>query len=188
MDFILYKVNEVLENVFYQIPKELFTNPAYNNLDSNSILLYGLLLDRLSVSMKNKWIDKEGNIYLIYSRKEAQKMLKLSDKPVSKAFKKLEEAKLIYEIRSGFKKHNIIYVGKIVHQSVEKTMNRIMSDSRYGENTIHESEIVRRSNNKYNKNNYSKKRFPEKSGWNYEQRKYTAEELESLYCNIPKGE
>lgn len=40
MDFIPYKVNEVLENVFYQIPKELFTNPAYNNLDSNSILLY----------------------------------------------------------------------------------------------------------------------------------------------------
>ena len=74
MDFIPYKVNEVLENVFYQIPKELFTNPAYNNLDSNSILLYGLLLDRLSVSMKNKWIDKDGNIYLIYSRKEAQKM------------------------------------------------------------------------------------------------------------------
>ena len=73
MDFIPYKVNEVLENVFYQIPKELFTNPIYNSIDSTSILLYGLLLDRLSVSMKNKWIDKDGNIYIIYSRKEAQK-------------------------------------------------------------------------------------------------------------------
>ena len=96
MNFIPYKVNEALENVFYQIPKELLVNPIFNNLDSNSILLYGLLLDRLSVSMKNKWIDKDGNIYLIYSRKEAQKMLKLSDKPITKAFKKLEEAKLIY--------------------------------------------------------------------------------------------
>lgn len=65
MDFIPYKVNEVLENVFYQILKELFTNPVYNSLDFNSILLYGLLLDRLSVSMKNKWIDKDGNIYII---------------------------------------------------------------------------------------------------------------------------
>ena len=147
MDFMPYKVNEVLENVFYQIQKELLVNPIYKNLDSNSILLYGLLLDRLSVSMKNKWVDKDGNIYLIYSRKEAQQKLKLSDKPVSKAFKKLEEAKLIYEIRSGFKKHNIIYVGKIVHQSIEKTMNRIMSDSRNGENTILESENVRCSNN-----------------------------------------
>ena len=52
MNFIPYKVNEVLENVFYQIPKELLVNPIYKNLDSNSILLYGLLLDRLSVSMK----------------------------------------------------------------------------------------------------------------------------------------
>ena len=96
MNFIPYKVNEALENVFYQIPKELLVNPIYNDLDSNSILLYGLLLDRLSVSMKNKWIDKDGNIYLIYSRKEAQKTLKLSDKPITKSFKKLEEAKLIY--------------------------------------------------------------------------------------------
>lgn len=104
MDFIPYKVNEVFENVFYQIPKELFLNPLYSNLSSDSKLLYGLLLDRLSVSMKNKWIDKYGNIYLIYSRKEAQKMLKLSDKPVTKAFKQLQEVKLIYEIRSGFRK------------------------------------------------------------------------------------
>ena len=183
MDFIPYKVNEVLENVFYQIPKELLVNPIYNNLNTNSILLYGLLLDRLSVSMKNKWIDKDGNIYIIYSRKEAQKRLRLSDKPVSKAFKILEQAKLIYEIRSGFKKHNIIYVGKIVHQSIEKTMNRIKSDSRNGENTIYETENVRCSNNKYNKNNYSKKSFAEKCGWNYEQREYTEEELEALYCN-----
>ena len=183
MNFIPYKVNEVLENVFYQIPKELLINPAYNNLDSNSILLYGLLLDRLSVSMKNKWIDKDGNVYLIYSRKEAQKMLKLSDKPITKAFRKLEETKLIYEIRSGFRKRNIIYVGKINHKSIDKTMNRTMSDSRVGESTINDSENVRRSNNKYNKNNYSKKSFPKKSESNYNQREYTAEQLESLYCN-----
>ena len=183
MNFIPYKVNEVLENVFYQIPKEFLINPIYNNLDSNSILLYGLLLDRLSVSMKNKWFDKEGNIYLMYSRKEAQKMLKLSDKPITKAFRKLEEAKLIYEIRSGYRKSNIIYVEKISHQSVKKTMNRTMSDSIIGESTINESENVRRSNNKYNKNNYSKKSLHEKSGWYYEQREYTEEELEALYCN-----
>ncbi len=183
MNFIPYKVNEVLDNVFYQIPKELLLNPIYSDLDSNSILLYGLLLDRLSVSMKNKWFDKEGNIYLIYSRKEAQKMLKLSDKPITRAFKKLEEAKLIYEIRSGYRKSNIIYVGKVNHQSIKKTMNRTMYDLRIGECTINESENVRRSNNKYNKNNYSKKSLYEKSKVHYEQREYTEEELEALYYN-----
>ncbi len=183
MDFIPYKVNEVLENVFYQIPKELFTNPLYINLNSDSILLYGLLLDRLSVSMKNKWIDKDGNIYLVYSRKEAQKMLKLSDKPITRAFRKLQDAKLIYEIRTGFKKNNIIYVGKINHQTIEKTMNRTMSDSRNGNYTIQESENVRCSNNKYNKNNYSNNISQQNFISNYEQRVYTAEELDRLYAN-----
>ena len=40
MDFIPYKVNEYLENTFYQVPKELFTNPYYKKLNSDSILLY----------------------------------------------------------------------------------------------------------------------------------------------------
>ena len=181
MDFIPYKVNEVFENVFYQIPKELFLNPLYSNLSSDSKLLYGLLLDRLSVSMKNKWIDKYGNIYLIYSRKEAQKMLKLSDKPVTKAFKQLQEVKLIYEIRSGFRKNNIIYVGKINHTSIENTMTRIMSDSRNGDFTSQESKNVRCSNNKYNKNNYSKKAPLSKTFCNIEKSTFTAEDLEKLY-------
>ena len=97
MDFIPYKINEYLENVFYQIPKELFVNPYYKNLNSDSKLLYSLLLDRLSVSMKNEWIDEERNIFLIFSRKEAEEKLNLSDKTVTKAFKQLRETKLIYE-------------------------------------------------------------------------------------------
>lgn len=68
------------------------------------------MLDRLSVSIKNKWIYKEGRVYLIYARKETQKMLKLSDKTTTKAFKNLEEAKLIYEIISDYRKGNNIYV------------------------------------------------------------------------------
>ena len=184
MDFIPYKINEALENVFIQIPVELFKNELYSNLNSDSILLYGLLLSRLSLSLQNEWADKDGNIYIIFSRKEAQKILKLSDKPITKAFRKLEEAKLIYEIRSGFKKNNIIYVGKINHISTEKTMNRIMSDSRNGENTIHESENVRRNynNNKYN--NYSNKHSSKNSFSNFEQRVYTPKDFEKLYANI----
>lgn len=115
MDFIPYKVNEYLENTFYQVPKELFTNPYYKELNSDSILLYALLLDRLSVSRKNEWIDKDGNVFLLFSRKEVEKKLKLSDKTVTKAFKLLAEHKLIYEKRLGFRKKNIIYVGKINH-------------------------------------------------------------------------
>ena len=67
MDFIPYKVNEYLENTFYQIPKELFINDNYKSLNSDSKLLYALLLDRLSVSRKHEWIDENNNVYLIFS-------------------------------------------------------------------------------------------------------------------------
>lgn len=183
MDFIPYKINECFENVFYQIPKELFINPYYKNLNSDSKLLYALLLDRLSVSMKNEWFDEDGNIFLIFSRKEAQEKLNLSDKTVTKAFKELNNVKLIYEKKLGFRKNNIIYVGKINHISTEKIMSRKNYDSRNVKSTIQESENLRCSNNKYNKNNYSKKSLHEKSGWHYEQREYTEEELEALYYN-----
>ena len=67
MYFIPYKVNEFLENSFYQVPKELFINQYYTNLSLASKVLYGLLLDRLSLSIKNKWTDKDGYIYIIYT-------------------------------------------------------------------------------------------------------------------------
>ena len=147
MDFIPYKANEYLENVFYQIPKELFVNAYYKDLSSDSKLLYGLLLDRLSISLKNEWIDEEGNIFLIFSRKEAGEKLNLSDKTVTKAFKQLTEAKLIYEKRQGFRKNNIIYVGKINHISNTKIMSRKIYESRNGKSTSQESENLRCNNN-----------------------------------------
>ena len=73
MDFIPYKSNEVLEHKYYQIPQELFVNEKYKNtLNSDSKILYAFLLDRLSLSQKNHWIDKDNKIYLI---KQLQKHL-----------------------------------------------------------------------------------------------------------------
>lgn len=184
MDFIPYKINEYLENVFYQIPKELFVNAYYKDLSSDSKLLYGLLLDRLSISMKNGWIDENGNIFLIFSRKETKERLNLSDKTVTKAFKQLADAKLIYEKRQGFRKNNIIYVGKINHISNTKIMSRKIYDSRNGKSTSQESENLRCNNNKYNKNNYSNTSGKKNSYSNYEQRSYLPEELDNLYCNV----
>ena len=184
MDFIPYKANEYLENVFYQVPKELFENPYYMDLSSDSKLLYALLLDRLSLSMKNNWVDEEGKIFLIFSRKEAQEKLNLSDKTVTKAFKQLTDCKLINEKRQGFKKNNIIYVGKINHISNSKIMNRKNYDSRNVKSPIQESENLRPNNNKYNKNYYSNIIHSKKNSSSFDQRIYPPGELSRLYCNI----
>ena len=98
MEFIAYKSNETYENKYFQIPQELFINKLYRDkLNSDSKLLYGFLLDRLTLSVKNHWYDENNNVYLIFTRKEVEEKLNLSDKTVTKAFNQLKEVNLIYE-------------------------------------------------------------------------------------------
>lgn len=120
MDFIPYKSNETLEHKYYQIPQELFVNEKYKNkLNSDSKILYAFLLDRLSLSPKNHWIDEDNNVYLIFTGEEVQEKLNLSDKTVTKSFKILMEVNLVQEKRQGLEKTNLIYVGKINHSDSE---------------------------------------------------------------------
>ena len=146
MDFIPYKSNETLEHKYYQIPQELFVNEKYKNkLNSDSKILYAFLLDRLSLSQKNHWIDEDNNVYLIFTREEVQEKLNLSDKTVTKSFKILMEVNLIQEKRQGLGKPNLIYVGKINHSDSEnlRFLNRKNYDSGIGESTALDSENLR---------------------------------------------
>lgn len=119
-EFIPYKDNEYLENSYYKIPQELFVSSLYKDkLNSDSKILYAFLLDRLSLSQENHWIDKERNIYLIFTREEVQEKLNLSDKTATKAFKQLNDVGLVQEKRQGLGKPNLIYVGKTQHKETE---------------------------------------------------------------------
>ena len=120
-----YKINEVLEHKYYQVPQELCENSLYKDkLNSDSKLLYALLLDRLTLSKKTGWYDNNGNIYIIFTRKEVQTKLGLSDKTVTKAFKQLSTANLIYEKNQRLGKPNLIYVGKIQHEEISTIIGK----------------------------------------------------------------
>lgn len=140
-----YKINETLNNKYYQIPQELFVNRLYKEkLNSDSKILYTFLLDRLSLSQKNHWFDKEGRVYLIFTREEVQNKLCLSEKTVTKAFKQLNDVNLIAEKRQGLGKPNLIYVGKIQHENIKNFVDmenlQVLNSKNYGsaevENTI----------------------------------------------------
>ena len=88
MKFKPYKDNEYLEKSYCKIPQELFVSSLYKDkLNSDSKILYAFLLDRLSLSQKNHWIDEDNNVYLIFTREEVQEKLNLSDKTVTKSFR-----------------------------------------------------------------------------------------------------
>lgn len=146
-----YKNNEILENSYYQIPQELFVNSLYKEkLNSDSKILYAFLLDRLSLSQRNHWLDEYGRVYLIFTREEVQNKLCLSEKTVTKAFKQLLEVNLILEKRQGLGKPNLICVGKIQHEEIiantEQESLQVLNSKNYGsvevKNTTLDTEIL----------------------------------------------
>ena len=160
----LYKIDETLQHSYYQMPQELFCNEKYKRLSIETKVIYSFLLNRMNLSRMNKWINDKGEIYLIYTRKEIQSKLNLSDKPVTRAFKELREAKLIKEEKQGFGKPNLIYIGKIEQEELQindidtenvLADNQIKEDYYIGENTIQETENLRanKKDNKKHKNN-----------------------------------
>ena len=168
----LYKINETLQHSYYQMPQELFCNEKYKKLSIEAKVIYAFLLNRMNLSRINKWINDSGEIYLIYTRKEIQNKLNLSDKPVTRAFKELREANLIKEEKQGFGKPNLIYIGKIEQEKlkinnidtdndyIEKddvlVDNQIKKDYYIEENTIHKTEYLRankKDNIKHKNNN-----------------------------------
>lgn len=135
-----YKINEVLNHKYYQIPQELFVNGKYRDkLNSDSKILYSFLLDRLTLSQLNNWIDELGRVYLIFTRQEVQEKLNLSEKTASKAFKQLIDVKLIGEKRQGLGRPNLIYVGKTIHGEIKKIPNQenlqLLTRKNYGSGT-----------------------------------------------------
>lgn len=158
MEFNSHKYNETYKYLYFQVPFELYFNPLYaDTLDLASKTLYALLLNRLTLSIKNNWYDEAGDVFLIFTRKEAGNLLRLSDKTVTKAFKQLIDAKLIKEKKQGANKPNYIYVGKMHSENNDNRWSSKKSVSRIGKTTTGDTEKVRpiNNNNKYNNKVYA---------------------------------
>ena len=108
-----YKENEILTEVFIQIPKALFENEKYCDLSATAILMYGLLKDRMLLSKKNKWVNDAGEIFFIFAQSELESKLNISHATCSKAMKELEQHELIERIRRGLGNPDYIFMGKI---------------------------------------------------------------------------
>ena len=111
MDELYYYGNEADQFTFYRMPKLLFTDSKYDDLSLESKVLYGMLLDRMSLSIKNGWLDQNGRVYIIYTIEQVMQTLKCGNKKAVAIFNELEKkANLIEKKRRGLGKPNIIYV------------------------------------------------------------------------------
>lgn len=98
---------------FYRIPKQLFTDQRFVSLSDSAKVLYGLMLDRLSLSQKNGWIDDQNRVYIIYAHEQIINQLHYSKNTVTKLLSEIDEKNgigLIERIRRGLGKPDIIFV------------------------------------------------------------------------------
>lgn len=105
---------------FYRIPKVLFTEERFRSVSAEAKVLYGLLLDRMSLSCKNGWLDKEGRVYIIFTIEEVMTALGCADQKAGKLLHELEsKCRLIERKRQGLGKPNLIYVKNFVDKDVD---------------------------------------------------------------------
>ena len=108
---------------FYRVPRLLIKDERFKGLSSDAKLLYGLMLDRMSLSMKNGWLDKENRAYIIYTVDAIMEDLGCAKATCVKIMKELDSEKgigLIEKKRRGLGKPDIIYVKNFATMSAEQ--------------------------------------------------------------------
>ena len=116
-------------HAFYRIPKLLFTNDYFENLSSDAKILYGLMLDRMSLSQKNKWLDPQNRAYIIYSQAEAMEMLRCKKNKAIGLFRELEEIGLVERKKQGQGNPDRLYLKDFVqNESAEQKFEKQTSE------------------------------------------------------------
>ena len=95
---------------YFRIPKALFQDCRFRQLSTDARTLYGILLDRMSLSAKNGWLDEQGRVYIIYTVREVQESLCCAEHKAVKLFRELEDIDLIERKRRGLGRPSLIYV------------------------------------------------------------------------------
>lgn len=108
-----YTVSDKNREEFYKIPKDLFVLKRYANLSNEARMLYGILKDRLDLSIRNNWIDDDGYVYFNYSRQAIADLLMVSLNTAKRRFKELKDVGLLIEKTSEKGQSLRLYLCKI---------------------------------------------------------------------------
>ena len=120
--FDYYYGDESNQFSFYRIPRQLVTGERFKRLSMDAKLLYGLLLDRMSLSAKNGWYDEQGRVYIYYTLDEIQEDLNCGHDKATKMLVELDNGKngfgLIERVRQGQGRPTKIYVKRFTTRTV----------------------------------------------------------------------
>ena len=137
---------------FYRIPKALFQEQRFQNLSTDAKTLYGILLDRMSLSVKNEWFDKQGRVFIIFTIEDVKRALCCADNKATKLLRELENFGLIERKCRGLGKPSLVYVKNFSSDlSNERVQNRENHESGSPKNACQDPPKSRCNKNKKSK-------------------------------------
>ena len=147
---------------FYRVPRLLIKDERFKKLSSDAKLLYGLMLDRMSLSIKNEWFDEDNRAYIIYTIDSIMEDLGCGKEKAVKVLAELDSVKgigLVEKVRRGLGKPDIIYVKNFASlaENVDEKSLKTLIKSQKSENQTSRSwkielQEVRKSNFKKSEN------------------------------------
>ena len=142
------KISEVKNNAFYQFPQWLL-DEEYKNLSLRAKVMYMLIFDRRTLSIQNKWHDKNGDVFIYFTNQQFMELLNCNEKTAIKAKKELQDFGLIKEERQGVNKPNRLYISGTVKntgqeleklQSIKTNISRLNEPDGAGDNSLYSIE------------------------------------------------
>ena len=128
LDYFYGQAGELFS--FFRIPKALFQEQRFQDLSTDAKTLYGILLDRMSLSVKNEWFDKNGRVFIIFTIEDVKRTLRCADNKATRLLRELEKFGLIERKRRGQGKPCLVYVKNFsAESSKESVKNRDNDDS-----------------------------------------------------------
>ena len=150
LDYFYGQAGELFS--FFRIPKALFQEQRFQNLSTDAKTLYGILLDRMSLSVKNEWFDKQGRVFIIFTIEDVKRALCCADNKATKLLRELENFGLIERKRRGLGKPSLVYVKNFSSDlSNERVQNRENHESGSPKNACQDPPKSRCNKNKKSK-------------------------------------
>lgn len=162
IQFEYFYGNEAEQFTFYRIPKILVTSPTFKRVSDSAKLLYGLMLDRMGLSIRNGWVDDENRAYIFFTTNDVMEQMCCGTEKATKLLAELDAEKgigLIERKKQGQGKPAIIYLKKFY---ISENNDR---DLRLSETEIPDFRESKSNYNKYNNTdfNYTEKNNTESS-------------------------
>ena len=140
-NFEKYNLSQVKTERFYQLPKYLFEDEYFKKMSAEAKIMYALLKDRFELSIQNEWVDKNNNIYFIFSNKHLCEYLGYAEQKIIKLKKELVNFNLLTQERVGLNKPNRLYLLK-PNYDIKASRTKELPNSQFQNNEFGSSRTV----------------------------------------------